>query len=88
MLYPPPDREEDEAGPSTRLRSNSYEPFRMLDTRIEEGLRGMAEAEQKRLEEDPKGMNGEFRFDLWLSSKLSEILCGRTGSRDMYVLGS
>jgi hypothetical protein len=39
----------------------------MLDTRIEEGLRGMAEEEQKRLEEDPKGMNGEFRFRCRLS---------------------
>jgi hypothetical protein len=58
MLYPPPEREEDEAGPSTRLRSNSYEPFRMLDTRIEESLRGMAEEEQNRLETDPKGING------------------------------
>jgi hypothetical protein len=58
MLYPPPDREEDGGGPSTKLRSNSYEPFRLLDTRIEEGLRGMAEEEQQRLESDPKGVNG------------------------------
>jgi hypothetical protein len=58
MLYPPPEREEEGGGPSTKLRSNSYEPFRMLDTRIEEGLRGMAEEEQQRLEGDPKGVNG------------------------------
>jgi hypothetical protein len=58
MLYPPPEREEEGGGPSTKLRSNSYEPFRMLDTRIEEGLRGMAEEEQQRLESDPKGVNG------------------------------
>ena len=58
MLYPPPEREEDEGGPSTNLRSNSYESFRLLDTRIEEGLRGMAEEEQHRLESDPKGVNG------------------------------
>ena len=61
MLYPPPEREEDGGGPSTKLRSNSYEPFRMLDTRIEEGLRGMAEEEQQRLntDTDQKGINGE-----------------------------
>jgi len=58
MLYPPPEREEDGGGPSTKLRSNSYESFRLLDTRIEEGLRGMAEEEQHRLESDPKGVNG------------------------------
>lgn len=56
MLYPPP--ETGEAGPST-LKSNSYEPFRMLDTRIEEGLRGMAEEEQQRMgDTDAKGING------------------------------
>ena len=61
MLYPPPEREEDGGGPSTKLRSNSYEPFRMLDTRIEEGLNGMAEEEQQRLDSDTdqKGINGE-----------------------------
>jgi hypothetical protein len=58
MLYPPPEREEDGGGPSTKIRSNSYEPFRMLDTRIEESLRGMAEEEQQRLEVDSKGVNG------------------------------
>jgi hypothetical protein len=58
MLYPPPEREEEGGGPSTKIRSNSYEPFRMLDTRIEESLRGMAEEEQQRLEVDPKGVNG------------------------------
>jgi len=64
MLYPPPEREEDGGGPSTKLRSNSYESFRLLDTRIEEGLRGMAEEEQHRLESDPKGVNGMSRpFD-------------------------
>lgn len=58
MLYPPP--ETGEAGPST-LKSNSYEPFRMLDTRIEEGLRGMAEEEQQRMgDTDAKGINGTF----------------------------
>ena len=60
MLYPPPEREEEGGGPSTKLRSNSYEPFRLLDTRIEEGLRGMAEEEQRRLETDPKGVNGRL----------------------------
>lgn len=56
MLYPPP--ETGEAGPST-LKSNSYEPFRLLDTRIEEGLRGMAEEEQQRMgDTDAKGING------------------------------
>lgn len=56
MLYPPP--ETGEAGPST-LKSNSYEPFRLLDTRIEEGLRGMAEEEQQRMgDTEAKGING------------------------------
>jgi hypothetical protein len=59
MLYPPPEREEEGGGPS-RIRSNSYEPFRMLDTRIEESLRGMAEEEQERLKTDPKGVNGRL----------------------------
>lgn len=59
MLYPPPERDEEEGGgSSSRLRSNSYEPFRMLDTRIEESIKSMAEEEQKRLENDPKGVNG------------------------------
>jgi len=68
MLYPPPEREEDGGGPSTKLRSNSYEPFRMLDIRIEEGLRGMAEEEQQRLEFDPKGVNGMSVFNMIKSS--------------------
>lgn len=60
MLYPPPERDEEEevGGSSSKLRSNSYEPFRMLDTRIEESIKSMAEEEQKRLENDPKVVNG------------------------------
>jgi hypothetical protein len=41
----------------------------MLDTRIEEGLRGMAEEEQQRLEVDPKGVNGMSQFYLIRSSR-------------------
>jgi hypothetical protein len=69
MLYPLPESEEEGGGPSTKLRSNSYEPFRMLDTRIEEGLRGMAEEEQQRLESDPKGVNGGSQLYLIRSSR-------------------
>jgi len=77
MLYPPPEREEDEGGPSTKLRSNSYESFRLLDTRIEEGLRGMAEEEQRRMESDPKGVNGMSRaFDGQARSRV-ELIRGR-----------
>ena len=68
MLYPPP--ETGEAGPST-LKSNSYEPFRLLDTRIEEGLRGMAEEEQQRMgDTDAKGINGMSGSFNWASSVL------------------
>jgi hypothetical protein len=81
MLYPPPEREEDEPGPSTRLRSNSYEPFRMLDTRIEESLRGMAEEEQRRLETDPKGINGESCYTFTNMDDMITIrLCRRRWS--------
>jgi transcription initiation factor TFIIH subunit 3 len=60
MLYPPSFADEDQDGPA-KSRSNSYEPFRMLDTRIEEGLRSMAEDEQRRMAEtDAQGINGTF----------------------------
>jgi hypothetical protein len=78
MLYPPPEREEDGGGPSTKLRSNSYEPFRMLDTRIEDGLRGMAEEEQQRLESDPKGVNGRsspIHIIMLLWAIIAEFIC-------------
>lgn len=59
MLYPPPYDPASEAGAGAGPRSNSYEPFRMLDTRIEEGLRGMAEEEKARIEQTGgQGMNG------------------------------
>jgi hypothetical protein len=78
MLYPPPEREEEGGGPSTKLRSNSYEPFRMLDTRIEEGLRGMAEEEQQRLESDSKGVNGRLfpiHIIMLLWAIIAEFIC-------------
>jgi hypothetical protein len=56
MLYPPSLNSYD-AGEESR--SNSYEPFRMLDTRIEQGLRSMAEEEQNRIfDPDAEGING------------------------------
>lgn len=56
MLYPPPY----ESGSSSKPLPNSYEPFRILDTRMEEGLRGMAEEERVRMEEsEGQGVNGE-----------------------------
>lgn len=68
MLYPPSFADEDHDGPA-RSRSNSYEPFRMLDTRIEEGLRSMAEDEQRRMTEtDAQGINGTFTSFLPLAS--------------------
>jgi len=74
MLYPPPEREEEGGGPSTKLRSNTYEPFRLLDTRIEEGLRGMAEEEQRRMEVDPKGVNGGSDLIVLRSSRRFEAV--------------
>jgi hypothetical protein len=63
MLYPPPEDSQAESSISQpQIRSNSYEPFRLLDTRIEQGLRGMAEEEQRRMEEsEGEGINGKYR---------------------------
>ncbi|WVQ95409.1 hypothetical protein IAU59_002506 [Kwoniella sp. CBS 9459] len=47
LLYPPPPSAE--AGPS-KPKPNSYQPFQLLDTRIEQGLREMAAEEAARLE--------------------------------------
>ncbi|KAK6906428.1 hypothetical protein I203_100413 [Kwoniella mangroviensis CBS 8507] len=47
LLYPPPSNAI--AGPS-KPRPNTYHPFQLLDTRIEEGLKEMAEEEQRRIE--------------------------------------
>ncbi|WRT70912.1 uncharacterized protein IL334_007911 [Kwoniella shivajii] len=47
LLYPPPPNAV--AGPS-KPRPNSYHPFQLLDSRIEQGLKEMAAEEQERLE--------------------------------------
>lgn len=55
MLYPPPYDSES----SSKPLPNSYEPFRILDERIEESLRSMAEEERIRMEEsEGQGLNG------------------------------
>ncbi|WWC64990.1 uncharacterized protein I303_107604 [Kwoniella dejecticola CBS 10117] len=55
LLYPPPPNAV--AGPS-KPRPNSYLPFQLLDSRIEEGLKEMAAEERDRLENgDIKSLN-------------------------------
>ncbi|WWC92533.1 uncharacterized protein L201_007492 [Kwoniella dendrophila CBS 6074] len=55
LLYPPPPNAV--AGPS-KPRPNTYHPFQLLDSRIEEGLKEMAAEEQDRLEHgDMKTLN-------------------------------
>ncbi|WWC72781.1 uncharacterized protein I206_106745 [Kwoniella pini CBS 10737] len=55
LLYPPPSNAV--AGPS-KPRSNTYLPFQLLDSRIEEGLKEMALEERERLERgDVKSIN-------------------------------
>ncbi len=57
LLYPPPP---DEAGTS-KYSSNLYQPFRLLDSRFEDSLRGMIKDEERRMEEaGGKGLNGKL----------------------------
>jgi hypothetical protein len=60
MLFPFSPEDENNAGPS-KHRPNTYHPFGVLTSRIEESIRTMAREEEARMEEGSlDGLNGEL----------------------------
>ncbi|WWD20896.1 hypothetical protein CI109_105374 [Kwoniella shandongensis] len=69
LLYPPPPSAV--AGPS-KPRPNSYRPFQLLDSRIEEGLREMISEEEDRLQ---SGDTAKLNEPSAMVSALTKALC-------------
>lgn len=56
LLYPPPASTSGNEKPVP----NTYHPFRLLDKKLEHGLKDMVQEEQARFSGEPASMNGQL----------------------------